>query len=404
MKAANRDFTREVNLFNILNSIRETGRISRVEIAEKTGQSRASVTNITALLIAQGLILEEKCKSNPSRGRRRIMLTLNPKAAYTVGIKIAQFRLSFAVVDFVGEVKSSMALPFRVGERSETVLVDLLEDGLYHCIENAKLRLHDISGCGLAIPGFVDSATGTCFWNPLKKGQSHIRELLSQRLDMDVYLENDANSVTVASQWFGQGKGIDNFLVVTIEQGVGMGIVVDGKLYRGACGIGAEFGHMVLIPDGDPCRCGKKGCLEAYTSDSGILRRSKELLSGRRGVKQDYVDSLTIEDVTRMAREGNRGLRKLFSQGGEILGRGVAGLIQIFNPERVIITGEGVRAGELLFTPMNRAIKKYLNKEQARATEVMIQEWSDDDWARGAAGFVLGELYKSPLNKIHREG
>ena len=100
MKAANRDFTRELNLFNILNSIREAGSISRVEIAEKTGQSRASVTNITALLIEQGLIYEDQVESSPSRGRRRIMLMLNPEAAYAIGIKISAFRLSFAVVDF----------------------------------------------------------------------------------------------------------------------------------------------------------------------------------------------------------------------------------------------------------------------------------------------------------------
>jgi len=401
MKAANRDFTREVNLFNILNSIREAGLISRVEIARRTGQSRASVTNITALLIEQRLIRESKCQCNPSRGRRRVMLSLNPEAAYTVGIKVSAFRLSFAIVDFIGDVKSSLSIPFRVGERRETVLVDLIEDGVRHCVDDAKLSMQDISGCGLAIPGFVDSASGTCFWNPLKKGESHIQDLLSQQLGIDVYLENDANSVTVASQWFGLGKGIDNFLVVTIEHGVGMGIVIDGKLYRGVSGIGAEFGHMVLVPDGAPCRCGKRGCLEAYTADSGILQHAKERLASRRDTKPD-LDTLSIEDVTDLAREGDKELLKVFSQGGEMLGRGIAGLIQIFNPERIIITGEGVRAGDLLFTPMKRALKKYVNKEQAKSTEVVIQEWSDDDWARGAAGFVLGELYKSPLDKIHR--
>ncbi len=403
MKAANRDFTREVNLFNILNSIREAGLISRVEIAKRTGQSRASVTNITALLIEQKLIRESKPHVNPSRGRRRIMLSLNPEAAYTVGIKVSAFRLSFAIVDFIGEVKSSLSIPFRVGERRESVLVDVIEDGVRHCVDDARLSLQDISGCGLAIPGFVDSATGTCLWNPLKKGESHIRALLSEQLGMDVYLENDANSVTVASQWFGLGKGIDNFLVVTIEHGVGMGIVIDGKLYRGQSGIGAEFGHMVLVPDGAPCRCGKRGCIEAYTSDSGILLHAKKRLASRRTTRPN-LDTLAIEDVTDLARAGDKELRKVFRQGGEMLGRGIAGLIQIFNPERVIITGEGVRAGDLLFTPMKRALKKYVNEEQAKITEVVIQEWSDNDWARGAAGFVLGELYKSPLNKIHRSG
>jgi predicted NBD/HSP70 family sugar kinase len=403
MKAANRDFTREINLFNILNSIRDAGQISRVEIAEKTGQSRASVTNITALLIERKLIHETRHQHNPTRGRRRVMLSLNPDAAYIIGIKIAAFRLSFAVVDFVGDVITSLSIPFRVTERDENLLADLIEDGVRHCIHNAKLTMDDISGCGLAIPGFVDSSTGTCLWNPLKKGQSTIRTMLSERLGMDVYLENDANSVTVASQWFGLGKGVDNFLVVTLEQGVGMGIVVDGKLYRGESGIGAEFGHMVLEPDGALCRCGKCGCVEAYTSDSGLLQRAKERLSSGR-MTQAELDKLTIDDVTALAGEGNKEMEKVFRQGGEILALGIGGLIQIFNPQLIIITGEGVRAGDLLFIPMKRALKKYVNIEQAKVTEIVIQEWSDNDWARGAAGFVLGELYKSPLDKTHRTG
>ena len=403
MKAANQDLTRAINQFTILNLIRGAGRISRVEIAERSGQSRASVTNITAEMIEQGLILEDKCGCKPRRGRRRIMLSLNPDAAYVVGVKISEFQVSFAVVDFVGEVRSSLIMPIRVSERPEEVIADVIEDGIRHCVDEARLRMADVSGVGLAVSGFVDSSTGTCLWTPLKKGKSHIRSLVGKRLNMDVYIENDANSVTVAAQWFGQGKGVDNLIVVTIEHGVGMGIVIDGKLYRGATGIGAEFGHMVIVPGGEPCRCGKRGCIEAYACDGSILRMAKEVLARRRGPKPD-LDTLTIEDVTRMAREGDAGLKKLLRKGGEILGQGVAGLIQIFNPEKVIVMGEGVRAGDILFDPMRKAVKRFLNKELADATEIIVQEWRDDDWARGAAGVVLSELYKSPLDKINRAG
>lgn len=397
MKAANRDFTRELNLFSILNSIREAGSISRVEIAEKTGQSRASVTNITALLIEQGLIFEDRVSSSTSRGRRRIMLMLNPEAAYAVGIKIAAYRLSFAVVDFVGQVKATLSVPLRVGERSVDMLADVAEDGVLHCLDRAKLKLEDLCGCGVAIPGFVDSATGTCYWTPIQTGSSDIRGLLAQRLQMDVYLENDANAFTVASQWFGHGKGVRNFLVVTIEEGIGMGIVVDNKLYQGSTGIAAEFGHMVIVPDGEPCRCGKSGCFEAYSADSGILQQARKVLRRRKNGPDP--ESLTIEEVTDLARNGDRQLRKIFTQSGEFLARGVAGLIQIFNPERVIITGEGVRAGELVFDHLHKHLGKYLNRELAKATQVLIQEWNDHDWAQGAAGFVLSEIYKSPLKK-----
>ena len=397
MPAANRDLTRAINLFNILNEIRKAGTISRVEIADLTGQSRSSVTNITALLLEQGLIMEHKPTRTTNRGRRRVMLSLNPNAAHVVGVKISAFQISFAVVNFQADVKSSLILPIRTGERPESFVADVIEEGVRHCLTEAKLKLSDICGMGIGIPGFVDSDTSTCYWTPLyKKEQTSLKENIEQRLSVKVYIENDANAVTVGEQWFGLGMGIDNFVVVTIEHGVGMGIVVDGKLYRGNSGIGAEFGHMVINPYGEPCRCGKVGCIEAYVSDISMVRRAQEALAGHRDLGFD-LETLTIQDVIRLAREGDPIVKKLYRESGEILGIGVAGLIQIFNPERVIVTGEGVRAGDdLLFRHMRRMVNRNLNKEMAKATEIIVQEWADDDWARGAAGFVLSELYKSP--------
>lgn len=400
MPVANRDTTRAINQFNVLNEIRKAGSLSRVEIAELTGQSRALVTNITARLMEQGLILEHESLPPSGRGRRRTMLALNPAAAYMAGVKISAFQISFAVVDFTAAVVSSLIVPIRTREKSEAFVADVIEEGLRHCVSKAKLPINGLSGVGIGIPGFVDSRTGVCHWTPLyHKGRKSLKELVGGRLDVDVYIENDANAVTVGEQWFGLGVGLENFLVVTVEHGVGMGIVVNGELYRGATGIGAEVGHMVIIPGGEPCRCGKLGCIEAYVSDISLVRRARNILVEARNTDVN-LDLLTIEDVTNMARDGNQRMRRLFREAGEILGLGVAGLIQIFNPERVIVTGEGVRAEDMLFDPMRRTVKKQLNKEMAAATEVIVQKWADDDWARGVAGFVLSELYKSPQERI----
>ncbi|THB64760.1 MAG: ROK family transcriptional regulator [Desulfovibrio sp.] len=400
MPPANRELTRAINQFHVLNEIRKAGCLSRVEIAELTGQSRSSVTTITALLMDQGLILEKKTHKPTARGRRRTMLTLNPEAAYVVGVKISAFQISFAVVDFKASVKASLIMPIRTGQKPVQFMADVIEEGVRHCVAQCRLSLDDISGIGIGVPGFVDSTTGICHWTPLyKPGEIPLQDLMRQRLGVTTVIENDANAVTVGEQWFGLGVGIDNFIVVTIEHGVGMGIVVHGALYRGATGVGAEVGHMVVIPDGEPCRCGKKGCIEAYVSDYSILRRAKAVLEQRRD--KPNLDMLTIEDVTEMARKGDAAMAKLFREGGEMLGLGVAGLIQIFNPERVIITGEGVRAGDLMFASTIKTTKKLLNKEVREAAEIIIQEWADDDWARGAAGFMLSELYQSPLDTVH---
>jgi predicted NBD/HSP70 family sugar kinase len=175
--------------------------------------------------------------------------------------------------------------------------------------------------------------------------------------------------------------------------------VVNGQLYRGLKGIGAEFGHFVIIPGGAPCRCRKRGCIEAYVADYRILQSAID--AGKEGKWQcDSLSSLTIEEVTDIARKGEPALRNIFKKGGEILGLGISGLAQIFNPEKVIIAGEGVRAGDLLFKPMHKMIKKHTTPDMYDTLQIVIQKWQDTDWARGAASMALQELYKSPFNRV----
>ena len=400
MEVANRELTKAINQFNILNTIRKAGPISRVEIAELTGQSRAAVTNITARLIKEKMITEKETEPSTSRGRRRVLLGLNPAAAYVVGVKLSAFQVSVAVTDMQADVLSSLIVPVRISKRSVEFVANLIEDGIRHCVAEARLSMRKISGIGIGIPGLVDSDKGITYWSPLyRRGNTTLRELIQNRFKIKTLIENDANTVTLAQQWFGEGRGIDNFIVVTVEHGVGMGIVVNGQLYRGSNGIGAELGHFVILPGGALCRCGKRGCIEAYVADYRILQFAIE--AGKAG-KWKCADnsSLTIEEVTGIARKGEPALRKIFKKAGEILGLGISGLAQIFNPEKIIIAGEGVRAGDLLFGPMHKMIEKHTTSEMYGTLQIVIQKWQDTDWARGAASMALQELYKSPFNRV----
>jgi predicted NBD/HSP70 family sugar kinase len=400
MQVANRELTKAINQFNILNAIRTTGQISRIEIAELTGQSRAAVTNITARLLDEGMIVEKETLASSSRGRRRVMLALNPDAAYVAGVKLSAFQIGFAVANMQADLLSSLIVPVRIGERSVEFVADLIEEGIRHCVSKARLGTNDLSGVGIGIPGFVSSAQGITHWSPLyKNGNVNLKDLIQERLHIATHIENDANTVTLAQQWFGAGRGVDNFLMVTVEHGVGMGIVLNGQIYRGSRGIGAEFGHMVIHPGGELCRCGKQGCVEAYVADYKILEAA---VNACKSGKWDCDDppGLTIEDVTELARQGEPALREIFKTGGEVLGQSISGLVQIFNPEKIIIAGEGVRAGDLLFDPMRQAIKTHTSSEMYDAVDITVQKWKDTDWARGAASLVLQELYKSPFNRL----
>jgi predicted NBD/HSP70 family sugar kinase len=401
MPAANRELIRAINQFNILNTIRKAGAISRVEIAQITGQSRASVTNITADLIGQGLIYEKAMKDSVQRGRRRVLLTLNPEAAYVAGVKLSELRISCAVTDMQADVKSAVNLPVRTGKRPVEFLADLIEEGIRHCVSDARLRLSKIAGIGLGLPGFIDSQKRICHWTPLyQSADAHLHDMIQQRLNIPTYIENDANALTMAHQWFGEGRSVENFIVVTLEDGVGMGIVVNGQMYRGAGGCGGEFGHTVVVPGGAACRCGKQGCVEAYASDFSILAAARRAHAEGQWVCGDAAD-LTIDDVLTAAKNGETALCDIFRLAGSVLGLGISGLVQVFNPARIILCGEGVRAGDLLFGPMREALQKHTNRQLLEMTEIVIHKWQDTDWARGAASLVLQELYKHPFSRVH---
>lgn len=400
MPVANSDLIRAINRFNILNTIRISGAISRVEIAKITGQSRALVTNITARLINEGLIYEKTTEDSTVRGRRRVLLAINPDAAYVVGVKLSATRISCAVTDMQAEVRSSVNLPVRTAKRPVAFVADLIEEAVRHCVNAAKLDLRGISGIGIGVPGFVNSLTGTCNWTPLyQQGDIHLKQLVESRLRIDTFIENDTNTVTLAHQWFGEGRGIDHFLVVTIEDGVGMGIVVNGQLYRGASGFAAELGHMVVNDSGPPCRCGKRGCLEAYVSDFSILAEARRAAaSGAWHRSPD--ENLNYEDVLALAQAGDTVLAAIFDSAGRYLGKGLSALIQIFNPVKIIISGDGVKAGDLMFAGMREVFTKQTSPAHKRDTKIVVQKWRDTDWARGAASLVLQELYRSPFNRV----
>lgn len=402
MPAANKELIREINRFNILNAIRNAGTISRVEIAELTGQSRALVTNITAHLLEEKLIYVREVQVRTDRGRKREMLAINPKAAYVVGVKLSSYRVSVAVTDMQADVKSSVIVPVHTQERSVGFVADLIEDGIRHCVRKIGLTLKGISGIGIGLPGFIDSQTGKCYWSPLyekEKRNTSLKKMIESRFDIPTYIENDTNTVTLAHQWFGEGRGHDNFLVVTIEDGVGMGIVVNRQLYRGTQGFAAEFGHVVIKPNGVSCRCGKKGCIEAYASNFSIVDTVRQAIDQGSWYWPDGQE-LTFDAIVTQAKKGAEIPKEILAQAGDYLGKGMACLIQIFNPSRIIISGDGVKAGEPMFRPMRQAIEENVNKDLYSAVEIVIHKWQDTDWARGAASLVLQELYKSPFNRV----
>jgi predicted NBD/HSP70 family sugar kinase len=256
-----------------------------------------------------------------------------------------------------------------------------------------------ITGVGVGIPGPVDSVSGIIRFLPHYDWKEvPFRKMLSDKIDHPVFIDNSANTLTIAEFWHGSGRGVDNFIVVTLEDGVGAGTVLSGELIRGHRGIASEFGHVCTDPFGPLCCCGRKGCLEAYAGNNAIIRKAKALAA--RGIwfsSKISPDKLDFEDVVTELEYGNDELRAIYANAGHILGVGIHNLITLLNPEMIIITGEGVMAGDFIFVPMFKTIASLkTNKFNSPQTKIIIKKWNNHDWARGPGTLVLREIYKSP--------
>lgn len=393
---ANRQLIRAINRSTVLNVVKSEGPVSRTEIVRLSGLSPATVSEITADLIAEGLICE-KTAGDSTGGRPPILLTLTQDAAYVVGLKLAEGHVSAAITDIEANILSTLTVPaagMHAVERAVVTLGEVVEQ----VIAEASVPRERVTGVGIGLAGVIDAEGGLCRFSPILGWRDvPLKQLVEERIGIPVYIDNDVNTLAMAEKWFGAGQDVDDFLVVTVGRGVGLGIVVNGQFYRGTRGGGGEFGHTVLAPDGPLCDCGKRGCLEAYVADPALVRAAQEAVA-RSELSGVSADELTVEQVTELAQAGNETLRAIFGQAGEILGMGIANLLNILNPALVIVSGEGVRAGDLLFEPMREAVARCVFDGLEQDTEIVIQDWGDEAWAWGAASLVLQEIFKSPIH------
>lgn len=395
-----RNLMRAINLSKILETIRTVGMISRIDIARTTGLSQALVTGLTSDLIKEGLIIEKQ-SGEYEGGRRPMLLALNPEGAFVVGVNLSITEISVVIVNFEGTVVAFYTKPLAPIHHSVSDIAESVVGAVQSCIWEANFAKKQISGVGIGIPGLVNSDTGIIRFLPNYGWENvNLKKMVQSNLDHPCYVDNSTNTLALAEQWFGEGKGIDNFLVVTIETGVGLGAVINGRIYRGGEGIAGEFGHITINPDGPECRCGKKGCVEAYTGNIAIMRDARQAaLDGHWDCKDP--DAFTYEEVVEAAQNGADVLCRLFVRAGRMLGIGISHLITLFNPTKIIITGQGVWAGELIFDAMYSTLGNYISARfDHQTTQIIVQQWTEQDWARGAGALVLQELYKSPVGQV----
>jgi predicted NBD/HSP70 family sugar kinase len=375
--------------------IRAAGGAARADVARALSISAATVTQITADLI--GLALLREVESAPrdgretGRGRPPVRLAVVASGYRVIGIKLSDERHTAVLTDFAGTVLGEATLTSAPVRKTLDQLLDELGALMDTLLAPHGLTVLDIAAVGIGASGLVDHATGMVPWSPLVIDRDvALGQAFAARFGVPVEVDNDANVLTLAELWFGAGRSLSDFAVVTIEHGVGMGLVIGNRLYRGARGQGLELGHIKVHLDGALCRCGQRGCLEAYLADYALAREAATALG--RNTRNLQSPAAMLDTLFAEAKGGNATARAIFGRAGRYLSVGLSNVVQLFDPGLIILSGERMRYDYLYADEVLSEMQSLTLDHSRPPCRVEIHAWGDFVWARGAVALALSNL------------
>jgi predicted NBD/HSP70 family sugar kinase len=377
----------------VFEHVRASGRAARADVTRALGISPGSVTALTSELIAGGYLreVESQSRAEMGRGRPPVALEVVPDKHFVIGIKLSDEQHSAVLTDFAGNILTDITLPSPSIRKSLDQVLDEMADLIDQLLGQVNLTRRDVAAVGIGLSGLADNQTGIVPWSPLMLGTAvPLKAAFEQRFGITAHIENDANVLTLAELWFGAGRALSDFAVVTIEHGVGMGLVLNNRLFRGTRGLGLELGHIKVQLDGALCRCGQRGCLEAYVADYALAREASTALG--RSTRNLQSPHAMLETLYGQAKGGDQSARTIFRRAGRYLAVGLANVIQLFDPELIILSGERMRY-EYLYADEVLAEMRGLTLDEGRTpARVEIHAWGDMVWARGASALALSSV------------
>ena len=338
----------------------QSGEYSIAALSEQINTSVPTVTKLIGELMDEGFMIELG-KSGTSGGRRPSIYGLNPEAGYFIGLDIRHTHASIAVTDFKGGlVCFEDNIPF-ILEIDEACLHAISKNIRDFFVEH-DLDWNRVLGMGISVAGRVNPKTGYSNLYSFDPDRP-INKILSEDLDIPVVIENDSRAMTYGEYLSGVVKKEKNVLFVNVSWGLGMGMILDGRLYYGTSGYSGEFGHFPLLDNDQICRCGKVGCLETGASGSALVRMiSEQLQAGRASsLSRIFKDQgkVNLNDIFKAVQEEDILTIETIEKIGANLGRGLAGLINVFNPQLVVLGGKVAMAGDYLLLAVRSAVKRH---------------------------------------------
>jgi len=310
-----------------------------------------------------------------------------------IGVDLGGTNIATALVNEKGEILKKDKRATEASKGPEHVIQNMI-DAIYQA--SSDFGINNIAGIGLGIPGLVDMDKGLSrFAGNLGWENVPVMEKLKREFpSVPIFMDNDVRVATLGEKYFGAGRGVDNLILITLGTGVGSGIIIDGRLYRGTTYSAGEIGHITIFKDGPYCNCGNRGCLEVYASAPGIARRTREYIrAGHFTVMADMVghdlSKVTAEVVSKACDMGDRLAVMVMEETAEILGIGIANFIDIINPEMVIIGGGVSLAGDKLFAPLRKTVRQRTMRNAGENVSIVPAELKDESGMVGAAALAM---------------
>ncbi len=366
---------------NIIEALLENGAMSRSELASSTGLSRSALTEMSRVLIEHQFIEESPSVTDKQRkGRPSIMLSLNAKYGYFVGVGLTEDPPLMALTDCHGNVLAEHQIGMMMNPEA---IAAAIERGIADLTRDSKISREKVLGIGVALSGHVNHALGTCLQsNMLGWHEVPIAQIVERVTEIPTYIENDAHAVALGQKLFGMAKDLKSFTVIMLGKKIGGGSYMQGRLYRGNTGGAGEIGHCTVVPGGPRCECGKEGCLEVFATSLALLRNAAEI-------------GLQVADVVELealAARGETRAIELLRHAGSALGIAVAHSIQINNPELVLFA-DLVGFGDGVFTRSARqAIENNIMPHLLSTTRIEFHSVEKDFMVRGAASIAAHQF------------
>ena len=376
---------RELNRLKVLEVVRERGTVSRGQIATATGLARSTVSTLVGDLQRAGLVVERedvRIGSAASGGRPPLLLSLDAAAGAVIGIQFDHDFVRVAVADLSLTLLAEGEVHVDVDHDAQAGL-DAAAELVSNLLADADVAVESVIGAGVAVSGPVDHQTGLVSSATILPSWVgiDIAAWLYERLGVRVEIENDANLGALAESVLGAGRGATEMAYVMLSSGIGGGLILEGRLYRGARGVAGEIGHLTLDENGYMCRCGSRGCLETMVGAAALTEQ----------LRRSHGEQVTVEGIIALANDGDPSCRRVLADAGEVVGRAVALLCNSFNPERIVVGGELALAGELLLGPMRDSISRHAILASTEELTVVAGALGDRAELMGALELVVGQ-------------